>query len=143
MSGENSSTSVSETETDSVSKIDSHMEMTWKCILAQYQTKAAACAKEFGAGISCFIMLESPKRETNCKFCYGERNDEAEGPWKTFVLNAPNRKTFLDKYDPRENYAICVSVPATDSVIANIRLFKFDTGVEIELPDKDPLESPE
>ena len=123
--------------TETVSQID----LTWKCILEQYQQKAADSSQEFGAGISCFMMLKTPRGETNCKFCYGARENEQEGPWKTFVLNAPNKKTFLSKYDSQENYAISVSIPGTDGLIAGIKLFKFDTGEEIALPNEDPEET--
>jgi len=118
-----------------LSDLTSQMDLTWKCILGQYQTKAAECSKEFGNGISCFMMLKSPKEDTNCKLCYGARNDE--GPWKTFVLNAPNKKSFLEKYDHRENYAICVTIPMGESLLTSIKLFRFDTGEEITLPKED------
>lgn len=119
------------------------LDTTWKCILQQFQQKAAGNSREFGAGISCFMILKTPRGDTNCKFCYEAKDDEAEGPWKTFVLNAPNRKTFLSKYDPATNYVICVSIPLAEGLVAGVKLFKFDTGEEIILPNQDPEESDE
>jgi hypothetical protein len=121
----------------------SQLDETWKCILQQYQHKAAESSREYGAGISCFMMLKTPKGDTNCKFYYGARDDEQEGPWKTFVLNAPNRKTFLSKYDHETTYPIAVSISITTGLIAGIKLFKFDTGEEVNLPNEDPPNSDE
>jgi len=119
------------------------LDETWKCIIRQYQHKAAECSREYGAGISCFMMLKTPKGGTNCKFYYGARDDEQEGPWKAFVLNAPNRKTFLSKYDPETNYSIGVSIPTTSGLVAGVKLFKLDAGEEINLPNEDPPDSDE
>nr|QBK85727.1 MAG: uncharacterized protein LCMAC101_03220 [Marseillevirus LCMAC101] len=119
----------------------SFLDKAWECILQQYQKKAEYNSREFGAGISSFIMLRTPRGETNCKYCYGAREDEQDGPWKTLVLQFPNRKTFLSKYDPEKNYAICVSISTKDGLTAGIRLFKYDTGEEIVLPDADPPDS--
>ena len=119
----------------------SFLDKTWECILQQFQKRSEDNSREFGAGISSFIMLKTPRGETNCKYCYGARNDEQDGPWRTFVLQAPNRKTFLSIYNPEKNYAICVSVPTKDGLVVGIKLFKFDTGEEIVLPDTDPPES--
>ena len=115
------------------------LDKIWECILQQYQKKSEDHSREFGAGISCFMILKNPDEETNCKYCYGGRSEE-EGPWSTFVLQSPNRKTFLSAYNPETNYAIGISVPAEENLTASIKLFRFDTGEEIILPNKD-LES--
>ena len=129
----------SETESvpNSVSELVPQMDLTWKCILEQHQQRAVENSREFGSGVSCFI-LKTLDGEFNCTYCYAARNSEAEGPWKSLVLASPNRKTFLSKYDPDENYAICVAIPRSKGFVVGIKLFKFDTGEEIVLPDQDP-----
>lgn len=124
--------SVPNSETELVSQMD----RAWKCILEQYQQRAVENSREFGAGVSCF-MLKTLSGESNCKYCYAARIAEAEGPWKSLVLAAPNRKTLLSKYDPEENYIICVTIPRSEGFVVGIKLFKFDTGEEIQLPNED------
>ena len=114
------------------------LDKIWECILQQYQKKSEDHSREFGAGISCFMILKNPSEGTNCKYCYGGRSEEDECPWNIFVLQAPNRKTFLRAYNPETNYAIGISVPAEENLTASIKLFKFDTGEEIILPNEDP-----
>lgn len=120
------------------SEMASQLDIAWKYILQEFQQKAADHAREFGAGIACFMFLKNPTEETNCKYCYGARDVEQEGPWKSFVLSAPNRKTFLGEYDPETNYAICTSIPIGEEFLSGIKLFAHETGEEIILPNLDP-----
>ena len=139
-------------DSESIESFESMLNKTWRCVLQQYQKKAETHSLDFGAGIACFIILKSAQCTQgtqgtnqeifNCKYCYGARTaDTQEGPWDTFVTQAPNRKSFLSKYDPEKNYAICVSVHIKETLVSQIKLFGYNTGEEIALPNVDLADS--
>ena len=133
---DNSTVSSFATEEDKLS-----LGRAWTSVLSQYQVKADMNAKDFGPGIAYFQMLKNPKEGAyNCKYCYASRMENEEGPWKSFVMIAPNYEAIIHKYDPNRNYLIAVSVPSSsedENIVIGIRMFEYDTGREIDLPNKE------
>ena len=109
------------------------LDKAWKCVIEQFTSKCQTEAVESGSGINLFRFLRSTKGAThNCEYFYAEHDSIL---WKSILTSMPNRIWFEKAYQPEHMYAVCVSVPLHkfgDDTIQMVRLFKFDTHVEIE-----------
>ena len=112
-----------------------NLEKAWSLITDQYFEYTKNSCR--GSGLHIFRMLRSSKSDgSNCEYYFAQEDGEV---WKDVLNNSPEKRAIINKYNPSLSLLISVQVPtgiSGDNTIGDVRLFSFETGIEIFLEDE-------